>query len=956
MKREILAAVALVVILAVSAGVAPAYDFDDESHLRTAMPLYDDSHKTISNSGARLETLWIFDADYSTVTGDNAGWIGLDRSGTLASDNFWHHDTIRINGFTHLGDSTWWCGTYNGCWRQPRGYGNDWIQILERHFTESSTATSSVVLEYDQRYAMEKDYDYGYLDIRSSATSDTWRTVWTITNPGFAGTPGRSQDWNSTAPTGPGHMVVDVSTECVGVEFDLRFRFDSDLAYSSKDQFNNPPLNSVLDGAWQLDNIELITDGTPAFFDDAESGNMGWIHDDIIASGQTGIAFYRGRFGFEFVTGREFTCDDRPVGTWMWGAVDPFTKVMVDDQVSWLMSPPIDISGAPKLVGHWDFWLDMPRDSEDICNLLLASSDQIECVQDPEGYVDENPGWWYGDPGWRIRYDDWDAFAGNDWLSTLWIETNDGESAGHWAGILMNRQRVGIPSGDAGTTFEIDVWNRFNDWFIEQVVTGPDGALEDTMQILVKDDDDVTSVSVVASNDGGTTWNTYPGRRESAQSNNWYLGPPTAEMTAGSEIWYYIEAMDGVGNVAIYPSDAPDHYFEMSILPIHASTSNPGMLLVDKHGRTTPGEQRYRGGYPLTRPLIDHHSEYYYVEMLEILGYEWDTYDVEVPSGSIKSEGPDTFAYKYYDTQIWFFNEFNAYLLWPSDQENLIAWLNKAGEGKERNLLLTGNDLGYELMETGKETLFFYQTWLASDYVANSVGTVTVDSVPGLREHVGGFTFMDYDDSQCIIRGGCPVLNHFDVVDPYSGVPGAETVADYVKLDSSTRSAGVAYTNQTLGYQTVNLGFGMEFMMDSMETSRNEGYYVSGIYDRVNLMGNILGDGTRVGYFGLTPDGPGTGTDEGFRNELSHAYPNPFNPMTKIAYSVKEAGPVTIEVYNVAGKVVRTLLDAELEGGSSGFVTWDGLNDAGDRCASGVYFYRIAAPGFTESHKMIMLK
>jgi hypothetical protein len=370
----------------------------------------------------------------------------------------------------------------------------------------------------------------------------------------------------------------------------------------------------------------------------------------------------------------------------------------------------------------------------------------------------------------------------------------------------------------------------------------------------------------------------------------------------------------------------------------------------------TPGETRFRGGYPITRPLISHHSEYYYVEMLDILGYDWDTYDVEVPSGSIKSEGPDTMAYKYYDTQIWFFNEFNAYLLWTVDQENLITWLNQSSDGKERNLLLTGNDVGYEMIETEKDSTAFYETWLASEYVQNAVGSVTVDSVPGLRERAGGWTFMDYDDGQCILRGGCPVLNYFDVVQPYSGIGGTEVVADYVKFDTSTLPAGVAYTHQTMGYQTVNLGFGMEFMMDSMETSRTQGYYVTGVFDRVNLMGNILGNGGRAGYFGLVPDGPGTGVVDGVKNMLSHACPNPFNPMTRIAYSVKEAGPVKIEVYNIAGRVVRTLLDIEVEGGVSGHVDWDGTNDGGRKCASGVYFYRIAAPGFTESHKMIMLK
>ncbi len=635
-------------------------------------------------------------------------------------------------------------------------------------------------------------------------------------------------------------MTIDLTTY-MGAEFDLRFRFDSDLAFSSQDQFDNPPQSSVKDGAWQLDNITLRVDATVVFLDDAESGDP-WIHDDTEASGATGVTFWRGRFGMDFVTGRAFTCDDRPVGTWMYAGVDPFTSKMVDDEVAWLMSPPIDISGAQKLVGNWDFWLDMPRNSEDIFNLELASNDQYECVTRPDGFVDEDPGWWYGDAGWRTRFDDWDAFAGNDWLATLFIETNDGVSAGHWAGLLMNYQRVGIPSGDAGTVFEINVWETFNDWHIGEIAT----ALTDTMKFDVKDDDGVASVTMMATNDGGANWSSYVCRHESQDSKTWYSPPPAAEMTQGSEIWMYFEAMDGVGNTAIWPPDAPDHYLEMSILPIHASVANPGLLLVDKHGRVTPGETRWRGAYPVTRPLIEHASEFYYVEMLEILGYEWDTYDVNVPSGSIESQGPDSSAYKYYDTQIWFFNEFNAYLLWPEDQENLLSWLQQAGEGKDRNLLLTGNNVGYEMMETLKETLSFYETWLATEYVDDNVGVVTVDSVPGLKEHAGGWTFMNNDDGACIVRGGCPVLSHFDVIQPYAGIPGTEIAVDYVKDDSTLRPAGVAYTHQTLGYKTVNLGFGMEFMMDSMETSRTQGYYVSGVEDRVNLMGNVMS------YFGQT--------------------------------------------------------------------------------------------------------
>ena len=136
--------------------------------------------------------------------------------------------------------------------------------------------------------------------------------------------------------------------------------------------------------------------------------------------------------------------------------------------------------------------------------------------------------------------------------------------------------------------------------------------------------------------------------------------------------------------------------------------------------------------------------------------------------------------------------------------------------------------------------------------------------------------------------------------------------------------------------------------MDGMEAN---GYYATGLEDRLDLMENILD------YFAKTPTTNPTGVvDNGAKNMLAHAVPNPFNPVTKIAYSVREAGPVTIDVYNVAGKVVRTLLQSELDAGTQGFVVWDGTDDAGAKCASGVYFYRMNTPSFTESHKMVMLK
>ena len=222
-------------VLAV-AGTACAADVPLKDELPRSAMAAPERHTISSNASARMETLWIFDADFEDLLGDNAGWTSTDMSGTLAVTNYWHKDTIRINGFEHLGDSTWWCGTYNPCWRQPRGYGNDWYQLLYRDFPEVATYTDpgdTLILEYDQRVAMELNYDYGYTDVSADGGS-TWTTVARCCNAGFAGTPGISRDWDSVEWQAPGHVSVDLS-DYAGQEIRIRFRFESDDAYSSQD-------------------------------------------------------------------------------------------------------------------------------------------------------------------------------------------------------------------------------------------------------------------------------------------------------------------------------------------------------------------------------------------------------------------------------------------------------------------------------------------------------------------------------------------------------------------------------------------------------------------------------------------------------------------------------------------------------------------------------------------------
>jgi hypothetical protein len=89
---------------------------------------------------------------------------------------------------------------------------------------------------------------------------------------------------------------------------------------------------------------------------------------------------------------------------------------------------------------------------------------------------------------------------------------------------------------------------------------------------------------------------------------------------------------------------------------------------------------------------------------------------------------------------------------------------------------------------------------------------------------------------------------------------------------------------------------------------------------------------------------------------LRQNIPNPFNPTTAIGYDVPAGGAdVTIGVYDVAGRLVRTLVDERRPAGSHR-VTWDGRDASRQPVATGVYFCRMQAGSFVQTRKMVLLK
>lgn len=89
--------------------------------------------------------------------------------------------------------------------------------------------------------------------------------------------------------------------------------------------------------------------------------------------------------------------------------------------------------------------------------------------------------------------------------------------------------------------------------------------------------------------------------------------------------------------------------------------------------------------------------------------------------------------------------------------------------------------------------------------------------------------------------------------------------------------------------------------------------------------------------------------------ELYQNYPNPFNPSTTIKYNLPKRSLVTIEIFNIMGQNVRTLVNKEQPAGSYS-IEWDAKSENGILISTGIYLYRIQAENYTESKKMILMK
>jgi len=211
---------------------------------------------------------------------------------------------------------------------------------------------------------------------------------------------------------------------------------------------------------------------------------------------------------------------------------------------------------------------------------------------------------------------------------------------------------------------------------------------------------------------------------------------------------------------------------------------------------------------------------------------------------------------------------------------------------------------------------------------------------------------IDFGTHLWVLEGGCPVIRNYDGL----GSTGTAVVTHRYR-DPVTLALGdaaiVMNRNDSENWNTI---FQSHPWFDIVDPS---GEPVSPLPEE-SLLLSILSGALPAACL-QEPVPTNSGDPEGeiaapTRTRLHQNTPNPFNPATTIRFDLATAGPVLLCVYDVAGRLVRRLIDERRPAGRSQSVVWNGL-DGGERSvSSGVYFYRLDTAGFSETRKLIVLR
>ena len=248
-----------------------------------------------------------------------------------------------------------------------------------------------------------------------------------------------------------------------------------------------------------------------------------------------------------------------------------------------------------------------------------------------------------------------------------------------------------------------------------------------------------------------------------------------------------------------------------------------------------------------------------------------------------------------------------------ADRAALSGFLDAGG-----NLFLTGQDIGWDIWDQGGDAVTWYRTYLHTNYLLDDTNRNALTGVPG--DIMDGVTL--------VLAGGDGANNNTypSAVQPYD-----EFASGIFTYDNT------AYTAATKANNGVHKVVYLAFPYESID---NAG-------DRSLLTARVLGwfDGSA-----------GIGDDvASFLTTSVRAYPNPAPGAAVISYALPTDGRAKLEIYALDGSVIRTLLDGDQPAGRHA-LQWDGRDDAGQRMASGIYFYQLSASEGNPTGRLILTR
>ncbi|MBN1948508.1 MAG: T9SS type A sorting domain-containing protein [Candidatus Cloacimonetes bacterium] len=261
--------------------------------------------------------------------------------------------------------------------------------------------------------------------------------------------------------------------------------------------------------------------------------------------------------------------------------------------------------------------------------------------------------------------------------------------------------------------------------------------------------------------------------------------------------------------------------------------------------------------------------------------------------------------------------------------------------------------------------VYFRDTGLI-DINAGGTNSASTTYIPDTWVECSAYIDMDNDMAEFYIDGnlihswqwslqanGSAGLNQLEAMNIWGGGAAGQVplfYADDVHVYFCTTSREVASYNVYLDDMETPLATGItdtQYQYTDLVHGQEYTAGVSAVYDDA--------EESSIVQLTFTYTGTGAGDDLVLRTELKGNYPNPFNPDTKIVFSLKEDGYTDLVIYNLRGQIVRNLFAGEQKAGYHE-LTWDGRDNNRNPVTSGVYFYKLQSGTYNSTRKMILLK